>query len=304
MNQKALELLLGDMVNTPRDMGAGGHKPDSRAASFALSYLDAFGYLKNELAEWKDISLQDIKLALGDLQTSLGLTKTRALTIQTVRAMEAPRCGCPDVIRPRHKCQKAIQKKAEKRKRLWQTTGLTYAVIANPSTLKTADFERAVESGFAAWTTHAKLEAYQVDDPEKADVVIGVGQGPQSNFDGPGGTLAWAVSRDTQSFIKLDDDEVWTMDPRERGFCIHNVMRHEIGHVLGLQHSMNAPDLMSPFYNAAVGRPQVNDVMKLQLKYGAKEQQSVTKLLTVPVKLVDAVAAVTAAGFTVTEGWG
>ena len=311
MNERAVDLLTKDMGRRTRGMldGPAVHAADPRVAAFALSYLDAFGWLRQELAAWQDISLLDIKLALGDLQASLGLKKTKSLTVQTVRAMEAPRCGCPDVIRPHHKCQHALTARRDAMLPRWKKTGLTYFVKDVPRGLDPKDYQLITSVSFAWWCVHADLSATEAKSAKTADVVFTTGKGRQSNFDGPGGTLAWATlpdGSDRQIGIKLDDDETWTRDPRERGFCAFSVVCHEIGHALGLTHSRVHSALMSPFYNAAVMSPQQNDdVPRIQARYGPSKHvrpKAPKKQVTVPVSLEDALAAVEAAGYKVLPG--
>src|SRR5579872_4525368 len=69
---------------------------------FALNYLDAFGYLAKELADWKDINMGDIINAISDFEKFFGMKATGQLTPATIRAMEMPRCGHPDMDRPHH----------------------------------------------------------------------------------------------------------------------------------------------------------------------------------------------------------
>jgi hypothetical protein len=88
-----------------------------------------------------------------------------------------------------------------------------------------------------------KIDAAPAARASECDVLIGTGKGPQSNFDGPGGTLAWACmpdGRDSRLMLRFDDDETWTLDPMQRGVVVSVVAAHEIGHVLGLDHAVGA----------------------------------------------------------------
>ncbi len=272
MNQRAVDLLVADMGKKTRGVldGPRVHKADARVAGFALSYLDAFGWLRDELAAWKDISLQDIKLALGDLQASLGLKKTRTLTVQTVRAMEAPRCGCPDVLRVRHAARRKFADRAAARRELWRKSGLSYYICDHPAGVPGGQFSTAVWEAFATWTLFTGVRSERTRVRGDADVLVDVGRGPQSNFDGPGGTLAWVSVREDgdQLVMMLDADEDWTLHTCNRRVCVHNVLRHEAGHVLGLEHDSSPCALMSPFYNAIVDKPQPVDAAAASRLYG------------------------------------
>lgn len=280
------------------------HEPDKRVANFALSYLDAFGYLKNELSQWGDITLADILDGLLHFQEMFKLPKAEALTVQTVKAMECQRCGCPDVQRDHLGC-KAMHRAIGVKLPRWKKAGLTYFIADTVPGLTTDAFAASVRSGFLAWSVYANLHVEQADGPKTADIVIGVGKGRQSNFDGPGGTLAWADMPDgSDKALRLtfDADEKWTLDPRETGVCVHNVMRHEIGHALGLTHSKLPTALMTAFYNPVVRDPQQDDdVPRLLARYGieAKSAPARPQTIDVPVRVEDAMAALTRAGYKV-----
>lgn len=273
-NTRAVDLLLKHMESGARAFPATGptpHAPDYRVANFSLAYLSAFGYLKNEITEWKDITLQDILLAVRDFKGRFGLLRTDAIDVPTVRAMEAPRCGCPDVIRERHKCARRLMTQTRTSLPKWKKTGLTYAVTEYPPGVDRAAGDAAVAAAFAYWTRHSALTVTPAGK-DKPDILIGTGRGPQSNFDGAGGTLAWAFvpdGRDRQLQMKFDADETWVFDPAQRGFLLQTVACHEFGHLLGLDHSRVQSALMAPHYNATIGEPQPNDdVARFQTRYG------------------------------------
>ena len=308
MNERAVDLLTKDMGTRTRGMldGPAVHAADPRVAAFALSYLDAFGWLKQELTAWQDISLLDIKLALGDLQASLGLKKTKSLTVQTVRAMEAPRCGCPDKLRPHHACHRELDKRRKALLPKWKKAGLTYHIKDTPKGIDPFRYDLSVKVGFAFWLARVEgLKSVSWAAAEQdADVVFSTGRGKQSNFDGPGGTLAWASlpdGSDRQLGVKLDDDERWNTNPTDRGFFVDAVVCHEIGHVLGLTHSRYASALMAPQYNPLVSVPQeLDDVPRIQARYGASKARAFDLKVRVP--LQDALAAIEAAGYKVSRG--
>jgi len=101
-----------------------------------------------------------------------------------------------------------------------------------------------------------------VNSSSNADITIGWQDRTPKNrfaFDGPGGALAEA----TASSIRFDSAEAWEVQGVQHPlrkiaaddfwanasiFSVLVVALHEIGHVLGLEHSENAADVMSPFY--------------------------------------------------------
>ncbi|CAI9734325.1 metallo ase [Octopus vulgaris] len=74
------------------------------------------------------------------------------------------------------------------------------------------------------------------------DVAFAVGNhGDNSNFDGKGGVLAHAFYPD-KGDMHFDDDELWN------NIDFHSVALHEVGHVIGLDHSEDMDSVMAPFY--------------------------------------------------------
>lgn len=278
-NTRAVKLTLGLMESgqiKTRDLRPTTnvvHVPDERVAKFSLSYLDAFGYFKDELNQWDDVTLDDIKAAIGKFQTMFGLKRSKTLDVKTVRAMEAPRCGCPDVVQDRHTCARGLQRVVAASLPRWRKQGVTYAVADYLPGLPKDEVDRLLRAAFDAWTRYGNVDARPADGGTP-DILVGHGRGKQSNFDGAGGTLAWAYlpdGHDTQLLMRFDLDESWTLTPQQRGILFYNVACHEVGHVFGLGHSRAASALMAPYYNAAVADPQADDdVPRFQALYGVR----------------------------------
>lgn len=277
-NKRAVGILVDHMrtgaaktrakITGPRD-----HEPDERVANFTLSYLDAFGYLTKELEQWKDISLGDIVEAVKDFQKMFGLRSTGKVCVKTVRAMEAPRCGCPDHCRDHDSNTIRIKQFVNANLARWQKDSLKYAITEYVPGVSKPDFESTMFNAFQAWTRYGNIEV-QPTRTNQADIVIMAGRGRQSNFDGPGGTLAWAYlpnGNDAQLQMRFDLDETWILNPQMRGTLLFNVACHEFGHLFGLDHSKVQSALMAPYYNASIQVPQQNDdVPRFQARYGVK----------------------------------
>jgi matrix metalloproteinase-14 (membrane-inserted) len=272
VNRAALRLLAVPARRRPRRYEAPTE--DRRAAKFAACYLDAFGYLETGLENEPDQAA--LVRALSLFQYAAHVPVHGMLCPRTLRAMEAPRCGCPDVVRPRprHDRYRAIRAWAQQMQPVWTKRHLRYAVAAYVDGVPAPVQDQVLATAFGAWTRLGNIEAEPTTDLASADVVIGTGAGPASNFDGPGGVLAWAYmpdGSDRQLQLRFDQAESWTASAAERGTALLNVATHEVGHALGLTHSAINTALMAPFYSAAVAAPQPSDdVPRFQNLYGVR----------------------------------
>lgn len=244
---------------------------DERPLRQALGYLDFFGYLSQSLPGWSDISLGDIIDAIKKFQGMFGLGDSGNLTPQTLRVMTQSRCGHPDFVRPDNVEALRLQSFADSNLARWQKTALTYCITDYLPNLSKTDFETLVGSAFGSWMQYANIHVARTTDPN-ADIIISTGQGANDQFDGPGGTLAWAYlpsGNDSQLLMKFDLDEHWLLTPNQQGILILNVATHEFGHLLGLTHSKVQSALMAPYYNQSISAPQQNDdIPRIQARYG------------------------------------
>jgi hypothetical protein len=246
-------------------------KPSKRIATFSVAYLAAFGYLKKELAEWSDISAEDIQDALERLQEMFGLAKTRKFDIQTAQAMQKPRCGCADVEDA--KANVGLRAATDANLAKWRKDGVTYRAVTCPPQFTLPAFATLVDRAFAGW---AKLSPLKITSTSgEPDILVGSGVFPSGqpvNFDGAGGVLAWADvpdGNDQQLRIMLDPGEIWQTNPAERGFNVVSVLAHEAGHTLGMSpHSRNPNALMSALYTGHTSPQPLDDVPRFQVRYG------------------------------------
>ncbi len=242
--------------------------------SFALNYLDAFGYLSQALSGWKDLTIEDLIEGVKKFQGMAGLPKTGDLCAKVVKVMELPRCGHPDFLRDDNVQYMRVKEFVEQaRLSSWTKRALTYAVTDYLPGWNKADQDNVIAAAFKAWTQYGNIECVQVA-AKNADIIISVGEGARSNFDGPGGVLAWAYlpdGNDRQLLMKFDLAETWVLSPNLRGIVLMNVACHEFGHLFGLDHSRVDAALMAPFYNVQIAVPQQNDdVPRFTARYGVR----------------------------------
>lgn len=141
-------------------------------------------------------------------------------------------------------------------------------------------WQTAVASAFSMWSSVANLTFVQVADDgnpfngptSSGDIRIGL-----EAFDGPGGTLAHGFyppnnGNTAAGDIHFDIAELWKIGFGGGGFDIVQVLAHELGHALGLNHTNVANSLMNPFYSEAFYGPQADDIAGMQFIYGRAVQ--------------------------------
>ena len=174
-----------------------------------------------------------------------------------------PRCGCPD-----------FHLGANPKK--WGLSDLNYCVVNRDTDLDPETWDRLLKEAFDSWSEVTNLKFTKVGNKSSANIIVDIGSGQSSYFDGPLGTLAWAYLPPSQNYngqllMKFDTDEIWVKNREEKGTLLRNVAAHEIGHILGLSHSSVSSALMAPYYDPNVDRPQQNDdVIRIQQLYGVK----------------------------------
>lgn len=139
----------------------------------------------------------------------------------------------------------------------------------------------AVNAAFNAWSSVANLTFVQVADDGAAfnaatnsgNIRLGL-----HTFDGPNGTLAHGYyppnnGGSAAGDIHFDLGDIWKVGFGGAGFDIFQVLAHELGHALGLNHTSVPGSLMNPFYTEAFLGPQADDIAGMQFIYGAPVQQ-------------------------------
>ncbi len=257
---------------------AGSNTASEKQMKFAINYLNYFGYVPLDLL--RNLSEIDLQKAVKQFQKSFNLKVDGIVGPKTLRAMDTPRCGCPDQF-DKHNDQHiqfmAAQNIAAEKRNRWNKQGLLYYIETYlPGKINKADQIVTLASAFKAWDDVCGLTIQETKDKKKADIVVTNGRGLNNNFDGRGGTLAWAylpTGDNRQLIMKFDLDETWVNKSSERGILLNNVACHEFGHLLGLTHSSKPTALMAPYYNPFIGVPQQNDdIPRIQKIYGPNTQ--------------------------------
>lgn len=219
-------------------------------------YLKKYGYLDDLDADQKTF-----RKAVKLFQTFFQLKEDGLLGPKSLRAMEAPRCCVPDTLAATN--------------RKWNRREIRYYIDGYVSGLSRSVTANIIKAAWKSWANHVDLVFIRTNNRSLANIMIGVGRGTRYNFDGSGGTLAWAQlpsGNDRQLRTRFDLDETWISNPTKRGILLLNVAAHEFGHLLGLGHSSVSGALMAPFYNPRIDEPQQkDDVSRIHSIYEAVE---------------------------------
>ena len=163
----------------------------------------------------------------------------------------------------------------KRRKSKWGKDTLSYFMAGRD----TRELDRLVwddefRLAFDAWSEITPLIFHRVRIRQRADIVIDVSRKEEEGFGERGGILAWAEmppkpNYNGQLITKFDIAEFWVLPERRfRGTILRSVAAHEIGHLLGLDHSEDENALMFPYINNAL-KPREDDIIKIQQLYGS-----------------------------------
>lgn len=198
------------------------------------------------------------------LQRAARIPVTGTLTVDSAASiLTRPRCGVPD--RPPGTAAAVAGR--------WGFTDLTYWIDPNIATnLPVDQWQSVLALAWQQWSDVSPIRSRPSSGATGANCLHASGAGSTAGFDGPGGVLAWAELPPTSRFTgqllnRYDRGETWTASTEPGRIRALNVSCHEIGHLLGLDHSNDPSALMAPFYDPDVSKPQSDDIRRIRSLY-------------------------------------
>lgn len=225
------------------------------------NYLRAFGYLNDDATGDEKL----LESALRTFQRTHHLNATGKLDSDTINLINTPRCGVPD-NHGSHLVSNPKEMKHNESHGHGVHIGSHYTFFVGlpkwPPTKHylTYRFDRGAQSrvgdlalmfacaqAFQLWGKVSNFTFQLMVGPssQQADLSISFQRGDHGNpFDGPGKILAHSYAP-TDGRLHVDADENWSIRPPSAGeIDLVWVATHEIGHLLGLQHSTVSDAIM------------------------------------------------------------
>jgi len=153
--------------------------------------------------------------------------------------------------------------------------GLDSAVSVALASFMPAGFHAELVAAFAQWSAVADITFIEVPDgggPFAVDPVADIRIAGEF-LGGAGGTLAHGFFPPLNAGtgagdIHFDTSEFWKIGFGGPGFDIQQVMAHEIGHAIGLDHTPVPGSLLNPSYTEAFAGIQADDIAGAVHIYG------------------------------------
>uniref|UniRef100_A0A915JYU2 Peptidase metallopeptidase domain-containing protein n=1 Tax=Romanomermis culicivorax TaxID=13658 RepID=A0A915JYU2_ROMCU len=242
----------------------------------ALKYLRQYGYLKKT----EKLNGEKLTKSLIAFQKLAGLKETGKIDWPTLEMMRKPRCGNEDTVsedRRKTRIQKRfIQMGRWPQRKLDNddTLHLRWYVQKYTNDMPEDKIRKIIKQAFNVWSTQVAIPAQRILNLEfseaisdaESDISIAWALGEHGDdypFDGAGNNsnvLAhtfypnYKEGSPLNGDIHFDDHEKWTIDDISAKGAVGSkvrfpyVLAHEIGHSLGLGHSMRQEAIMNPMY--------------------------------------------------------
>jgi hypothetical protein len=234
------------------------------------AYLKKFGHLGGSPVP-KQLDAETQK-ALRSFQRTMAIKPSGVVDPETKVALEQPRCGTPDLPRDSDGPVAGFVLRGCSYEAQFRT--LTYAFVNGTPDIPGNNERQAVRNAFATWQNQIPIDFVEVTN--NSNFTIGWftgGHGDGSPFDGTGNTLAHAFypppcGGPNFGMLHFDDAELWKLDGSN--FDIETVALHEIGHLLGLSHSLVPGSVMFASYGGQRRALTQDDIDGGQALYGRR----------------------------------
>lgn len=240
------------------------------------TFLTGMGYLGRDRAPGQMCDCTCA--ALKHFQKCYGLKDTGEADEETLHLIQRPRCGVPD-LGPEPAAASGPAPFVLRGCK-YHRADLTFAFLSGTPDLPDGQEREIVRAAFAAWSTVSPLRFTEATSSASPTFTIAWEQmdhGDGTPFDNggsiAGNTLAHAFfpppcGGTLAGALHFDEFERWTDQAAPGAIRLLNVAIHEIGHLLGLDHSNNRQAIMFAFYDDNVDRLQQDDINGIQALYG------------------------------------
>lgn len=149
--------------------------------------------------------------------------------------------------------------------------------LLQESGISPQDFRRELRAAFDAWSRAADVTFVPVDDPARADIVIGAQRRPRGRAFTDvsyGALIQDKTRRIRRSLVCLNPAIRWKVgfDGNVDIYDLRYTLIHEIGHAIGLDHPGPSGQIMSFKYHEDFRGLQPGDIHGASLLYGRRNR--------------------------------